>query len=80
MTVFRAATLQTFFFAFHAGAKELKSHRAGWRIFYKQIILMRSQQRDYQRCLLCFRISLIAIWWSDCFVPDNHKFCHFKGV
>ena len=24
MTVFRAATLRTFFFAFHAGAKELK--------------------------------------------------------
>ena len=27
MTVFRAATLRTFFFAFHAGAKELKSSR-----------------------------------------------------
>ena len=25
MTVFRAATLRTFFFAFHAGAKELKA-------------------------------------------------------
>ena len=25
MTVFRAATLRTFFFAFHAGAKELTS-------------------------------------------------------
>ena len=24
MTVFRAATLRTFFFAFHAGAKELR--------------------------------------------------------
>ena len=27
MTVFRAATLRTFFFAFHAGAKELKMGR-----------------------------------------------------
>ena len=28
MTVFRAATLRTFFFAFHAGAKELMCERA----------------------------------------------------
>ena len=27
MTVFRAATLRTFFFAFHAGAKELSRAR-----------------------------------------------------
>ena len=27
MTVFRAATLRTFFFAFHAGAKELNFHQ-----------------------------------------------------
>ena len=29
MTVFRAATLRTFFFAFHAGAKELKRKAGG---------------------------------------------------
>ena len=31
MTVFRAATLRTFFFAFHAGAKELKVILYDWK-------------------------------------------------
>ena len=34
MTVFRAATLRTFFFAFHAGAKEFKDN------FTTQVILI----------------------------------------
>ena len=32
MTVFRAATLRTFFFAFHAGGKELNEFGLGLRL------------------------------------------------
>ena len=34
MTVFRAATLRTFFFAFHAGAKELKEQHEIFPLLY----------------------------------------------
>ena len=42
MTVFRAATLQTFFFAFHAGAKELKWRE--FRAFVIQLLLFASSE------------------------------------
>ena len=35
MTVFRTATLRTFFFAIHAGAKELKQHHTLSSLFRK---------------------------------------------
>ena len=66
---FSRCHLTDIFFAFHAGAKELKSHRAGGCILYEQIILMTSQQRDYWSCLFRLRISLIAacVTGSLCF-------------
>ena len=38
MTVFRAATLRTFFFAFHAGAKELTGRHKRFLSYFKKAI------------------------------------------
>ena len=44
MTVFRAATLRTFFFAFHTGAKELKGNELCVRVRCMTIKLSRAKQ------------------------------------
>ena len=55
MTVFRTATLRTFFFAIHAGAKELK------KLFARLPLQLRSGVKEfesYQICINSVRIKL----------------------
>ena len=46
MTVCRAATLRTFFFAIHAGAKELNQHRSASRLSRLETLVERFWDQD----------------------------------
>ena len=58
MTVFRAATLRTFFFVFHAGAKELNPKILNFKPRNNQVVYDLTLQNHFTSIRLRFVISI----------------------
>ena len=73
MTVFRAATLRTFFFAFHAGAKELKPDL----MYYDVTVIENPAYEGIMRLPLKI-IYFVASYWqmTRCTLP----WCNTNGI